>query len=108
MEKGYIIMFLSLDGPTCEDDGLFNCYAFNACTDVFPNRASAEDARKSIMERDASEFKSNWLEEDGYLVKIEEGYSEGDYEINIYSSNLNGDVINKTIYRIAEVKINSL
>jgi len=105
MKKGYVILSGSVDGATCEDDGFVNCSAFNLASGiVHKTKEEAIEIRDQIIETDLEDFKSLWLEEDGYTMDVgsmNEHEPIADKYIDVY---YNGDVTNETIYKIVEVE----
>lgn len=98
--KKFIIMSMTMDATTCDDDGLFNACSF----DLVGSRAcdtleEAIEVRNQTIETDFADFQELWKEEDGY--SFDEGYLGNDKYLDVY---YNGDVINETIYKIREVE----
>lgn len=99
--KKFIIMSMTMDATTCDDDGIFN-----ACTfDLVGSRAcdTLEEAiavRDETIETDLEDFQGIWVEEDGYSYDVRD-LGTNRY-INVY---YNGEVINKTIYKIKEIEV---
>lgn len=99
--KLYVLLSMSVDGATCEDDGFINC----ANADVIGTRAfatleEAKEIRDQTIETDLADFQGLWVEEDGY--SYDTGEVDGDVYIDVY---YNGDVINETIYKIRELEL---
>ena len=99
--KKFIIMSMTMDATTCDDDGIFN-----ACTfDLVGSRAcdTLEEAiavRDETIETDLEDFQGIWAEEDGYSYDVRD--LGKDRYIDVY---YNGEVINKTIYKIRKIEV---
>jgi len=105
--KKYIIMSMSMDGTTCDADGIYSACAF----DLIGTRAcdTLEEAiavRDETIETDLADFQGLWVEEDGYSYECGEMPEDvraltPDKFIDVYC---NGEIINETIYKIREVE----
>lgn len=100
--KKFIIMSMTVDGATCEDDGFVNCANFDlvgtrACDTV----EEAIEVMKQTMETDLEDFKEIWPEEEGYSYETSQLGSEVVNYIDVY---YNGEVINETIYKIRGIE----
>ena len=98
--KKFIIMSMSMDDTTCNDDGIFSACNF----DIVGTRAcdSLEEAiavRDETIETDLADFQELWSEEDGYSFDV--GNLGNDKYLDVY---YNGEVVNETIYRIRGVE----
>ncbi len=97
---GYVILSMSMDDTTCGDDGIFNACNFGLVGSVVhKTKKEAEEIREQTMDTDLEDFKELWTEEDGYTIEKEDGCC-GERELNVYYE---GDIINSTRYKIAEV-----
>jgi hypothetical protein len=104
MEKGYVILSGSVDGPTAEDDGFLNCSNFGLASGiVHKTKEEAIEIREQVIETDLEDFKTLWTEEDGYELEVGSMGDDplADKYIDVY---YNGDVINETTYKIQEVE----
>lgn len=95
--KKFIIMSMTMDATTCDDDGIFSACNF----DLVGSRAcdTLEEAivvRDETIETDLEDFQGIWL---GYSYDV--GDLGNDRYIEVY---YNGKVINETIYKIREVE----
>jgi len=99
--KKFIIMSMSIDEVTADDDGVFNSCAFGLVgSRALDTKAEAEEIRDQTIEQDKEDLEYNFTEEDGYTLEVEDG-SYDDKELNVY---YNGDLVNSTRYRIEEVE----
>lgn len=106
MKKGYVIMSMSVDGATCEDDGFVNCANFGMCGSlILKTKKEAIEVRKQTMDTDLEDFKELWSEEDGYTIEVGDMNTNqelADTYIDVYYK---GDVVNETVYKIFEVEL---
>lgn len=109
--KKFIILSGSVDGATCEDDGFLNCANFGlAGTHAYATLEEAIAVRERIIETDVEDFKTLWTEEDGYTIKVGSlSLSVDDKVVDKYDKYIDvfhdGDVVNETLYKIAEVEL---
>ena len=102
--KKFIIMSMTMDGTTCDDDGIYSACNFElvgsrACDTL----QEAIEVRDQTIETDLEDFQSLWVEEDGYSYdtgKMGEA-EDADVYIDVY---YNGEIVNETIYKIREVE----
>lgn len=99
--KKYIILSMTVDGATCEDDGFTNCASFDLVgTRACETLEEAIEVRNQTMETDLADFKEFWPEEgEGYSYDI--GDLGNDKYIDVY---YNSEIINETIYKIREIE----
>lgn len=110
-KKGYVIMSGSVDAAACEDGGFINCASFNlASRTVHKTLDEAIEIREQIIKTDLEDLKTLWPEEDGYTIEVgslsvdvEKKADKYDKFIDVLHNS--GDVVNETIYKIAEVEL---
>lgn len=102
--KKYIILSMTVDGATCEDDGFTNCANFDLVgTRACETLEEAIEVRSQTIETDLADFGGLWTEEDGYSYDsglLGDGPSSDAY-VDVY---YNGEVINETIYKIRRIE----
>ena len=102
--KKFIIMSMTVDGATCDDDGFTNCASFDLVgTRACETLEEAVEVRNQTIETDLADFQSLWVKEDGY--SYEAGMMGDDPASDVYVDvYYKGEVINETIYKIREVE----
>ena len=96
--KGYIIMSMSIDGPTADDDGVFSASNFGLCsTLVHRSREESRETCRKVVEADLESLKDTF--DDDYSYEIEE---DDNITLSVYAED--GELLNTTIYKIEEVE----
>ena len=97
--KGYIIMSMSIDGPTADDDGVFSASNFGLCsTLVHKSKEESKETCRKVVEADLESLKGSFDDEE-YSYEIEE---DGNITFSVYAED--GELLNTTIYKIEEVE----
>ena len=102
--KRFIIMSMTVDGATCDDDGFTNCANFDLVgTRACETLEEAIEVRDQTIETDLADFQGLWVEEEGYSYDTGKLGDDpmSDVYIDVY---YNGEVINETIYKIREIE----
>ena len=107
--KKFIIMSMTIDGPTADDDGVFCAGNFGLVGTLALNtRQEAEEVLEQTRDTDMADFEDLYEinpddeaeSESGYTVFKEDGCN-GEKELNVYYL---GDIVNSTRYKIEEVE----
>lgn len=106
--KKFIILFGSVDGASCEDDGFLECANFGmASYHVCDTLEEAIALRDSVIENDLGEARESWDadEEDSRITFEVSNFGFGKTpESDKYLDVLHyGEVINETTYKIVEI-----
>lgn len=102
--KKFIIMSMTMDATTCDDDRIFSACNFDLIgTRACDTLQEAIEVRDQTIETDLEDFQGLWVEEDGYSYDTGKmgDRPEADVYIDVY---YNGEVVNETIYKIREVE----
>lgn len=105
--KKYLIQFMSMDVPSCEDDGVSSGTNFGIHDKVFDSK---EEAEKYLMETLIPEDQANLEQCYGFDEEDEEPWADfevengcwGRKELNVYDKH-DGQLINSTVYDVVEV-----
>lgn len=97
---GYLLMSMVVDGPTADDDGIFEAVNFDLCSHTyFKDRASCEAERQSLIEKTIEEFKEDEPDEDFILTEVEDGRDDSKV-LKVY---YDGDLSVMITYKIVEL-----
>ena len=105
--KKYLIQFMSMDIPSCEDDGVSSGTNFGIHNKVFNSREEAEKGLEELMAEDQANLEQCY----GFDEEDEEPWADfevengcwGRKELNVYDKH-DGQLVNSTIYDIVEVE----
>jgi len=105
--KKYLIHFMSMDMPSCEDDGVSSGTNFGIYEKTFNTKEEAEKGLEELMADDQANLEQCYGfdeedEEPWANFEVEDG-CYGRKELNVYDKH-NWQLINSTIYEIVEVE----
>jgi hypothetical protein len=99
--EGYVLTYMAIDGPTADDDGVFESGSFGLrTTRVFTDKDESRDFLKDLIEDEKQSYLECCEDEDDSFDFELETY-EDSFRLNVYTSD--GDLFNVVFYRIEKV-----
>lgn len=97
---GYLLMNMVVDGPTADDDGIFEAVNFDLCSHTyFRDKESCEKERQALIEKAIEEFNEDAPDEDFVYTEVEDGRDDSKV-LNVY---FDGDLSIMIVYKIVEL-----